>query len=260
MNLINNELFKLHMKKRLLPFFILNFIADVLLISFVLIKKDSIFYSLINGQNFPLFSLEITLVFSIVFSCMSVYDLFIYEDKSGTLCTELLTPLNRKEVVLSKFFAIMLELGVFFVVNLIFSYTISSVFLQFGDVFSYCGVFLPFKDGLLKTIVSYILIFFPLSGVTSFAILLYFLISKKIKSPGFLFFMVLSVSLMGLFELIVSNRSFPVLAYGSYRNIFHYFVLNMTSKTIIEVLFFTVITVFFLFLSVSIFKQREFNA
>ncbi|HQF34238.1 MAG TPA: ABC transporter permease, partial [Petrotogaceae bacterium] len=179
MNLINNELFKLHMKKRLFPFFILNFFADVMLISFVLIKKDSIFYSLINGQNFPLFSLEITTVFSIIFSCMSVYDLFIYEDKSGTLCNELLTPLKRKEVVFSKFNAIMIELGVFFVVNLIFSYTISSVFLQFGDVFSYCGVFLPFKEGLFKTIVSYILILFPLSGVTSFAILLYFLISKK---------------------------------------------------------------------------------
>jgi len=260
MNLINNELFKLHMKKRLFPFFILNFIADVLLISFVLIKKDSIFYSLINGQNFPLFSLEITTVFSIIFSCMSVYDLFIYEDKSGTLCNELLTPLKRKEVVFSKFFAIMLELGVFFVVNLIFSYTISSVFLEFGDVFSYCGVFLPFKDGLLKTIVSYILILFPLSGVTSFAILLYFLISKKIKYPGYLFFMVLSLSIMGLFELIVSNRSFSSWTCGSYRNIFHYFVLNMTFKTILEVLFFTVVTVFFLFLSVSIFKKREFNA
>jgi len=114
MNLINNELFKLHMKKRLFPFFILNFFADVMLISFVLIKKDSIFYSLINGQNFPLFSLEITTVFSIIFSCMSVYDLFIYEDKSGTLCNELLTPLKRKEVVFSKFNAIMIELGVFF--------------------------------------------------------------------------------------------------------------------------------------------------
>jgi len=103
MNLINNELFKLHMKKRLFPFFILNFIADVLLISFVLIKKDSIFYSLINGQNFPLFSLEITTVFSIIFSCMSVYDLFIYEDKSGTLVMSYLHHLKEKKLFSQNF-------------------------------------------------------------------------------------------------------------------------------------------------------------
>ncbi len=177
---------------------------------------DLSFKILINGQSYPFLFLEQLIDLIPILLIILLGGLISDEYRDGTLKLVLIRPINRGEVLISKFVVMVTSVLVYMMIALVSSYIFGTLIFGWGENFFIyqTEAYYHTIQGIYKTLVAYGMTVLPIVAFMSIILFLSILLSNSGMVLGvgiglyFLFQILLGV--LGQYRILLINTHFVI--------------------------------------------------
>ncbi len=261
-NCIKNELYKSFSQIKIFVFLLavaaapLVFGIGILFVRTQLTDPAQVEMFSYTGMQFPLEILSgLAELLIPVFIVILISDKFTEEYKQGTLKLPLITPVSRKKILFSKIISVGIEITILLVILFGSSYIFGNILFGFQSDFTYGMMSFTIFDGIIITILSYML-----TGIILFVFsLIITVLAIILKSTGSLIGiavgMILSMQIISLLGETISKLLLP--------NYFKFYISLFYPMDTKDLITSTSIIIIYgiigLSLSVTLFKKKDMN-
>ena len=223
-------------------------------------------YANINGQNMPFMVLGSIGIVIVVFLVILITESVTDEYKHGNIKNDLLCPISRNQLIVSKILAVFVSLEFVLIFTMIISYLLGFLFFGTGGKFiitsydySSTGQIISktfeasFLDGILITFLSYLMYSLP---YIAFAMIVFF-IAMNFTNTGVT--IGVSLGVWFIFTVVVQNIS-QIKPYiiSTYFDYYYKYIDKFVLKDFLhDILVIALYFLVFSFLSLLIFRKKD---